>query len=239
MMQSVVDLLFPAQCVSCDARVETDFALCGACWRETPFITGLVCDLCGLPLPGTDPGHPVHCDDCMALARPWQRARAALLYRDNGRRLVLGLKHGDRTDLARPAGRWMAAVAGPLLTPDTLVIPVPVHWSRLVRRRYSQAALLAQEVARAAQRDWLPDALIRPRRTPMLDGKSRDERFATLDGAIRPHPSRGKRLQGRDVLVVDDVMTSGATLAAAMDAARMAGARTVSVLVLARVAKDA
>jgi predicted amidophosphoribosyltransferase len=238
-MQSVANLIYPAQCVSCDARVETDYALCGACWRDTPFIAGLVCDLCGVPLPGTDPGQPVHCDDCMAIARPWERGRAAMLYRDNGRRLVLGLKHGDRTDLARPAGRWMAAVAGPVLRPETLVIPVPVHWTRLARRRYSQAALLAAEVARAAALGWLPDALIRPRRTPMLDGKTRDERFATLAEAIRPHPKRGARLAGRDVLIVDDVMTSGATLAATADAARAAGAARVSVLVLARVAKDA
>jgi len=239
LMQSVADLLFPAQCLCCDARVETDYTLCGACWRETPFIFGLACDLCGVPLPGADPGVPVHCDDCMALARPWGRGRAAMLYRDNARRMVLALKHADRTDMARTAGRWMAAAAAPLLMPETLVIPVPVHWARLVRRRYSQSALLAQEVARAAGRDCLVDGLVRKRRTPMLDGKRRDERFAMLDGAISPHPKRGAALAGRDVLVVDDVMTSGATLAASADAARAAGARSVSVLVLARVAKDA
>ncbi len=237
-MQGALNLLYPSQCVSCDARVESDFALCPSCWRDTPFIAGLVCDLCGVPLPGADPGYAVHCDDCMAIARPWSRGRALMLYRDNGRKLVLGLKHGDRTDLARPLARWLAGVAGPVLRPDSLILPVPVHWTRLVRRRYSQSALLAQELARATGHDWLPDALVRPRRTPMLDGLGRDARFATLDEAIRPHPRRGKALKDRAVVLVDDVMTSGATLAASAEAARAAGAADVAVLALARVAKD-
>ncbi|TKA95662.1 ComF family protein, partial [Cereibacter changlensis] len=98
-LQAALRLLYPPQCLTCDALVTTDFGLCGPCWRETPFITGLVCDLCGTPLPGEDPGHAVHCDDCLTLARPWARGRAALLYKDNGRRIVLALKHGDRLDL--------------------------------------------------------------------------------------------------------------------------------------------
>ncbi|MCR8724440.1 double zinc ribbon domain-containing protein [Frigidibacter sp. ROC022] len=237
-MQSVVGLLYPAQCVSCDARIDGDHALCGPCWRETPFITGLVCDLCGVPLPGEDLGTIEHCDDCLAIARPWSRGRAAMLYRDNGRRLVLALKHGDRPDLARPAARWMAAAAAPLMQPGTLVVPVPVHWSRLLKRRYSQSALLARELARITGHDWLPDGLLRARKTPMLDGLNRDQRFATLDEAVRPHPKRGVRLSGRPVLVVDDVMTSGATLSTTADAARAAGATSVRVMALARVAKD-
>ena len=180
MMQSVLKLLYPSQCVMCDARLEDDFALCGRCWRDTPFISGLVCDLCGTPLPGTDPGHPVHCDDCMVLARPWAQGRAAMLYRDTARRLVLALKHGDRVDLARPGAAWLRAAAGPMLAPGTALVPVPVHWTRLVSRRYNQAGLLARELAALTGLDWLPDALVRTRRTQMLDGLSRDQRFAAL-----------------------------------------------------------
>jgi predicted amidophosphoribosyltransferase len=237
-MQSVLRLLYPPQCVMCEARLDQDFALCAACWRDTPFVAGLACDLCGTPLPGTDPGQPAHCDDCMVLARPWKLGRAAMGYRDNGRKIVLALKHGDRTDLARPGAAWLKVAGRDLLGPGVAIAPVPVHWTRLARRRYNQAALLARELAGLTGLDWLPDALIRSKRTAMLDGLTRDERFAALVAAIRPHPSRGHRLRDRRVVLIDDVMTSGATLAAATEACHAGGATEVSVLVLARVAKD-
>lgn len=238
-LQAALHLLYPPQCLLCDTLVTTDFGLCGPCWRDTPFIAGLVCDLCGTPLPGDDPGHPVQCDDCLQLDRPWAHGRSAMLYRDNGRKLVLALKHGDRLDLAAPAAGWMLRAVRPILTPGMLVVPVPLHWTRLVQRRYNQSALLAVELAKRAGLDHCPDALIRGRNTHTQDGRTREGRFDNMTGAIQPHPSRGARLRGRDVLVIDDVMTSGATLSEAALACLGAGASGVSVAVLARVAKDA
>ena len=238
-VQAALRVIYPPQCLSCEALVTVDFALCGPCWVATPFISGLTCDKCGVPLPGDDPGGVVLCDDCLIIARPWDRGRAALLYRDNARKLVLGLKHADRIDLARPAGEWMARVAAPILLPDMLIAPVPLHWLRLMHRKYNQAGLLAEAVARLARLEHCPDLLIRARRTPTQEGRDRDGRFANLAGALRPHPRRAARMNGRPVLLVDDVMTSGATLAAAADVCLAAGAKSVSVLVLARVAKDA
>ena len=237
-LQAALHLLYPPQCLLCDTLVTSDFGLCGPCWRDTPFIAGLVCDLCGTPLPGEDPGHPIHCDDCLTLTRPWDHGRAAMLYKDNGRKIVLALKHGDRLDLARPAAGWMLKTLHPILTPDTLAVPVPLHWLRLLTRRYNQSALLARELARHAGIDHCPDALVRPRNTHTQDGRSREGRFDNMTGAILPHPSRGQRMRGRHVLLVDDVLTSGATLAAATEACLTAGAIGVSVAVLARVAKD-
>ena len=217
--------------------VQSDFGLCGTCWRDTPFIGGTVCEGCGVPLPGEPDGFRIDCDDCMTTARPWAEGRAAMLYRDKARALVLALKHGDRTDIARSAGVWMARAARPILRDGMVIAPVPIHWTRLLRRRYSQSALLAQAVARETGLAVCPDLLIRPTRTPMLDGLGAEARFATLADAIRAHPRR--RLEGREVLLVDDVMTSGATLAACAEACRAAGSGDVRVLVLARVAKDA
>jgi predicted amidophosphoribosyltransferase len=134
---------------------------------------------------------------------------------------------------------WMARAAAPLLVPDMLVAPVPLHWTRLLRRRYNQSALLARAVARLAGLEHCPDLLTRHRKTPLQDGKGRDERFSNLAGAIRAHPRRSARLVGRHVLLIDDVMTSGATLGVAADACLAAGAKQVSTLVMARVAKDA
>lgn len=238
-MQSALRLLFPPQCISCGEPTDADFGLCGTCWRQTPFITGLVCDRCGTPLPGEDEGRAEACDDCLVIARPWDRGRAALVYRDNARRLVLALKHGDRLDLARPAGEWLMRAAQPILREGMLAAPVPLHWTRLFRRRFNQSALLSRALAGAARLDHCPDLLLRTRRTASQEGRDREGRFANVAGAIRIHPRHRHRLAGRDVLLVDDVMTSGATFAAAADACLGAGAASVSVVTLARVAKDA
>jgi len=237
-MQAALHLIYPPQCLTCGEIVTSDFGLCGPCWRETPFVTGLVCDLCGVPLPGSDDGHPVHCDDCLTIARPWSRGRAALLYRDNARHLVLALKHGDRLDLAHPAAGWMYRAAQPILLPGMLVAPVPLHWLRLIRRRFNQSALLSRGVARLARLDHCPDLLVRPRFTGSQDGRDRDGRFSNMSGAVAVHRRRAHWVEGRHVLLVDDVMTSGATLAACAEVCVAAGATGVSILVLARVAKD-
>lgn len=237
-MQAAVHLVFPPQCLSCDALVTTDFGLCARCWRETPFIAGLTCDCCGMPLPGDDPGHAVQCDDCLAIARPWSRGRAAMLYRDNGRRLVMALKHGDRLDLAKPAAGWLHRVAAPLLAPDTLLAPVPLHWLRMLKRRYNQSALLAGALARRTELPHCPDLLIRARNTRSQEGRDREGRFANVADAFKVNPKRLWQVQGRPVLLVDDVMTSGATLAACAEACLAAGAARVDVVVLTRVAKD-
>ena len=237
-LQGALQVLYPPQCISCSAPVQSDFGLCSDCWRETAFVSGLVCDKCGVPLPGENSEERAVCDDCMTTARPWDRGRAALMYRDNGRRLVLALKHGDRMDLARPASGWMLKAAQPILQPDMLVVPVPLHWMRLFRRRFNQAALLSRSIAKAARLDHCPDALVRTRTTGSQEGKTRDARFANLVGAFRVPKARERRVEGRDILLVDDVMTSGATFAASTEALFSAGARSVSVLGLARVAKD-
>lgn len=237
-MQGVLGLLFPPQCLLCGEPTASDFGLCGSCWRETPFISGLVCDSCGTPLPGDDDGKAAHCDDCLVLARPWSRGRAAMLYKDNGRKLVLALKHGDRLDLARPAGAWLLRAAAPILVPGMLVAPVPLHWTRLFRRKFNQSALLSRALSRLEGLEHCPDLLARARRTQTQDGRDREQRFANLAGTMQLAPRHRRRVAGRGVLLVDDVMTSGATLAAAAEACLGAGAATVSVVTLARVAKD-
>ena len=237
-LQTAVELLYPPRCLGCGDMVDSDFGLCGTCWRDTPFIGGTVCDACGVPLPGLEDGYRLECDDCMTTPRPWSRGRAALLYKDRARRMVLALKHGDRSEIARPAAQWMARAGKPFLKDGMLIAPVPLHWSRLLKRRYNQSALLAQALSQVTGLAHCPDLLIRPQRTNSLDGRNAAQRFGDLDGAIHPHPRRRHRMAARAVVLVDDVMTSGATLAACAEACRVGGAGDIFVLTLARVAKD-
>jgi len=238
-MQSAIRVIYPPQCVACDALTEAEHGLCAVCWAQTAFINGTKCDACGTPLPGADDDGDLRCDDCLQIARPWRKGRAAFAYTGVGRRLVLALKHGDRLDLTWPASGWMAKCAADLVQDDTVIVPVPLHWSRLIRRKYNQSAVLAQDLAKRLDRPVIVDGLRRVRRTPFLDGKGREQRFAAVAEVIAPHPSRAALLAGRSVLLIDDVMTSGATLAACTEAAHKAGAAHVNVLTLARVVKDA
>jgi len=237
-IQTALRVIYPARCMTCGTAVLSDFGLCGPCRREAWFPVGLVCDLCGVQLPGGRPGEVAHCDECMQIPRPWRQGRAALLYKGTGRKMVLMLKHGNRPDLAVAGGAWMAEALRGVVTAGILIAPVPLNRWRLLKRRYNQSALLARSLARVLHEEGCPDLMQRPRRTPPLDGKGVNARFVALDGAIRVPEARRALTEGRHVLVVDDVMTSGATLAEATRACLEAGAADVSVVTLARVAKE-
>jgi ComF family protein len=236
-LQALIHAIYPPQCITCKALVATDFGLCGDCWRDTPFITGLVCCKCGSPLPGDVEDENALCDDCLQHPRPWVAGRSVMMYRDNARRIVLALKHGDQMDLARPAGDWLARAARPMLRPGMVAVPVPLHWRRMLMRKYNQAVLLSAALARSAGLEHCPDALVRARHTGSQEGRTRDERMAGVQGAFAVNPRRLDRVKERHILLVDDVMTSGATFTAATEALLAADVASVSVLSLARVAK--
>ncbi len=218
--------------------VDGEIALCPECWRDTPFILGSVCLKCGAPLMGEAPGDEVaECDDCMITARPWQTGTTVMIYAGTARRLVMGLKHGDRHDLVAPFARWMTARLRRPPAANDLVVPVPIHWRRMIHRRFNQSALLAHAIAKNTGATCAPDALIRLRNTAPQEGLTAQERFKLQAGSISAKPRRLAALKGASVLLVDDVMTSGATLASAAGALNDAGAAQVNTVTLARVVK--
>ena len=237
MLQTALRAVYPPECMLCRDLVETEFGLCGTCRGQTHFLGGAMCDVCGAPQTGR-PEEGIVCDLCLERPRSWSRGRAVLSYAGQARQIVLALKHGDRQDIARPAGQWMAEAAKPLLKPDMLIAPVPLHWVRQATRRYNQSTLLAKSLAEALDRPMCSDLLQRTRRTESLGHKSPEDRRETLRGAIRVNPKRRTRIAGgRPVLLVDDVLTSGATLNACADALKSSRAGEVHVIVLARAAE--
>ncbi|TRW99700.1 ComF family protein [Paracoccus sp. M683] len=244
MLKGALRILYPPQCLSCSDPVSAEGGLCGSCWADAHFITGPACGRCGAPLPadGEAAGdRPVDaqmiCDDCMVMARPWRHGRAALVYSGTGRQLVLALKHADRPDLAPALGDWLARAARPLIRPGMVVVPVPVHPWRLLRRKYNQSELLSAHVAQAFDLKHRPELLHRTRHTEGQDHKGVSDRFANVAGSITVSRRHAARIEGRAVLLVDDVMTSGATLAQAAEALRAAGSGPISVAVVARAVK--
>jgi len=234
--RALLDLLLPPRCVACDASVAAPGLLCPDCFRMTGFITEPFCTRCGVPFANAALGGLEHlCPACRATPPIFRRARAALRYDAQGRRLILPFKHADRTELASVLAPHMARAGAALLRDADLLVPVPLHRGRLFRRRYNQAALLATAVGRIAGRPSLPDALVRQRATASLGEKSATERAAEVAGAFAVRRSRVAQVIGKRVLLVDDVMTSGATANACAAVLLAAGATSVDVLAAARV----
>lgn len=230
-----LDTLLPPECPLCGTAVDRQGALCAACFSRVGFISRPFCQRCGVPFAGQEQGASGLCPTCVAAPPVFREARGAVRYDRQSRQLILPFKHADRVELAPVLAAMMERAGADLLARADLLVPVPLHRRRLFHRRYNQAAVLARLLAKSIHLPAQLDLLVRRQATAPLDEKTPEERAQAVAGVFAVRQSRQTQVSGRSILLIDDVMTSGATANACARVLLEAGATSVDVLVGARV----
>ncbi len=235
-LRRTMDLILPPRCFVTGEIVDSPGKLSPAAWSGLRFIGAPQCVVCGYPFDFAI-DKDATCGGCLRERPLYESARAVLVYDDGSRGVILKFKHADRTDGVHTLAGWMERAGADLLKSSDVIVPVPLHRWRLLKRRYNQSALLAQVLAARNGRTSVADMLIRTRATPIQGHKGFRERHKNVKGAFGINPKRAAALQGKSVLLVDDVYTSGATITECTKTLLNGGAAEVRVLTLARVVK--
>jgi len=229
----VLDQVIPPICLSCRISVGGAASLCSTCWTSLSFVSEPSCQTCGLPFDLEDQAS-LYCGPCLKKTPPYSRMRSALVYDDTSRSMILGFKHGDQLEACPIFAKWLAATDPSLFNGIDILTAVPLHWQRLLKRRYNQSAMLSNELARLTNLKSIPDLLTRARNTQSQGHLTRIQRRANVRGAFSPNTRYKKLIEGKRILLIDDVLTTGATVEACCQRLNNAGASEVRVLTLAR-----
>ncbi len=232
-LKTVVDFALPPRCPACGTITPDQDQFCIDCWQKLRFLAEPACASCDLPLPFASDG-VAQCGACLAKIPRHAGIKAAVAYGDVSREIALKLKHGGKIGLAKLIAKTLRRHLH-ALPPDTLLVPVPLHWTRLWRRRYNQSVLIARALSRFTHLQHVPDLLFRTRRTKPLGGLSARERAAMVKGIFVLNDKWAVKVKGRKIALVDDVYTSGATTDACVKTLLKAGAASVVILCWARV----
>lgn len=232
---SVLDFVLPPRCIACGVRTERQVGLCGSCWSDLHFVTQPFCQRCGVPFEFDIPGTSI-CGSCLQRPPAFDKAFSPLVYDAVARDLILQFKHGDRLGHAKFFGNLMAAQVPLFGFEDPIFMPIPLHHWRLMHRRFNQSALLARTIAKHTGADADVLTLIRRRATPMQQGLNAKQRRDNVRAAFGLRRGRAPHVKGRDIILVDDVFTTGATVEACCKPLRKAGALKIGVLTATRVA---
>lgn len=235
-LMKVVDWLFPANCALCQSRVDQGH-ICGSCWGKISFISHPFCQCCAYPLACGEAELDVQflCAACLQKKPFFSQSRSIFLYDPLSRGLILPFKHRGKLYLGRLLAQWMAAVDPNFFQGIDVVIPVPLHWTRLIKRGFNQAQVLAKHIAKYQKIENNPFVLKRQQRTPSQGGLGQKERAKNVRNVFQVNPRHKKGVIGKTVLLVDDVMTSGATLNECSRVLLLAGVKEVRTVTAARV----
>lgn len=234
---AAIDLLLPPRCIGTGDIVETPGTISPAFWSQLTFIEKPYCALCGGPF-GFEAAEGSLCAPCMEDLPVFDAARSSVIYNDASRQVVLDFKYGDRMHAAQTFAAWMMRAGADLIAQSDVLVPVPLHNRRLWQRRFNQSAVLAAGLSSLCGKPHVPDAMQRLKFTTSQKGLSRNERLANVKNAFAVNVRRATKLHGKNVLLIDDVFTSGATLNECAKTLKNAGAAQVFVLTVARVTKD-
>lgn len=232
--QPLLDILLPPRCLGCDALVGRQGGLCSPCWSNLTRVTAPLCRCCGLPFAyaiGTD---DYECGACIASPPLYDIARTACVYDDHSKQLVHRFKYRKHTVLASLLSEWTGQAGEKWITDADLICAVPLHWRRMAQRGYNQSAIMAQRIAEKYSRPYRPQLIKRLRYTPPQASLSRNERQKNVQGLFRIDPRFSEQINGARVVLVDDVITTGATIEACCKALKKAGVAHITVLAFAR-----
>ena len=239
--EHLVEWLLPARCPLTGEAVERQGMISPTAWSTLRFVADPQCFSCGIPLTVSEEGAEnttLKCADCLTDPPPFTQARSSLVYDDSSRKLILGFKHADQTYAVKTFVPWLARAGAGFWAADPLLVPVPLHRWRLLRRRYNQAAILAHGLARETTFICIPDLLLRTRATPTQGHMKAREREKNVRKAFIINQRHAATVNNRAIVLIDDVMTTGATVRECADVLLAAGASSINVLTIARAVKN-
>ncbi len=235
-LEDFIDFVFPPQCPYCGEIIHRSQVMCDTCFKQIRFITGSKCYLCGRPLPLTDINEKLVCPDCLKKRKIYDIARSVFIYDAFSRHAILKLKNADRIDLRHFFVNYMIIAGKDIIDKCDIVVPVPLHWRRRLKRKYNQAAVIAELLARKTNKLYSPTILFRNRYTPSQGRKKRNERKRNVGDAFSVNKS--KNIKDLSILLIDDVLTTGATAEACAKILKKSGAKAVYVLTIAQAVRD-
>lgn len=229
-----IDFVLPPRCIISGEEVDQHGTVSPASWASLRFISKPFCSCCGFPFEFSS-GEDTLCASCLQTQLHFHKARAALFYDDASRPMILSFKHGDQLHAAQCFRPWLLTAGRELLQDADIIAPVPLHPLRLLKRRYNQAALIANMLSKETSIPYVPDLLRRKRMTQSQGHKNKEQRRKNVRGAFVLNPKHTESIQDKTILIIDDVFTSGATVNECARILKKTGSQQVNVLTLARV----